>query len=119
MTPDSLRPLLEEGVILVFSKVLNASHHVRACCAVEFDHRKGFHVVERNLKQLRKAASSGSGMVLLQFKDGKILPVSEYGENPVMELPPEREEEILQRLPRFDFTARVQAQRLVRKFGPA
>ena len=54
MTPDSLRPLLEEGVILVFSKVLNASHHVRACCAVEFDHRKGFHVVERNLKQLRK-----------------------------------------------------------------
>ena len=58
-------------------------------------------------------------MVLLQLKDGKILPVSEYGENPVMELPPEREEEILQRLPRFDFTARVQAQRLVRKFGPA
>ncbi len=117
MTSDSLKPLLVQGVILVFAKILNASHNVRACGAVEFDHRRGFHIVERSLKQLRRAAADGEGMLLMQLKDGKILPVSEFGETSVTELPPEREEEILQRLPRFDFTAQVQAQRLVKKFG--
>ena len=37
MTADHLKQLLENGVTLVFAKILNASHNVRGCCALELE----------------------------------------------------------------------------------
>lgn len=117
MTADFLKQKLEDGTMLVFAKILNASHNVRGCCAVELDRRKGFRVVEQNLKQIRRAIASEGGILLLQLRDDRILPVGSFGEKTVTELPQELEEETFQRLPRYDFTAKVQAQRLMRKLG--
>ncbi len=116
MTSDFLKEKLKGGAMLVFAKILNATHNVRGCCAIELDKRNGFRMIEQNLKQVRKAISA-EGILILQLKDDKILPVSSFGENIVTELPEEMEEEIFQLLPRNDFTAKVQAQRLLRKLG--
>ena len=114
MTADHLKQLLENGVTLVFAKILNASHNVRGCCALELDRRKGFRMVEQNLKQIRRAVS---GILLLQIREDRLTAVGSFGEGIVTELPLEMEEETLQHLPRYDFSAKVHAQKLLKKLG--
>jgi len=118
MTAAELREPLMQGVKLVFAKRLNEQHQVRAVMAVTFDRRKGFHVVEKSLKQLRSAIEREGGVYFLALADGKFLPVTEFREALVAgEFPSEREQEICGALPRFDFTVQVQSQRLLRKIG--
>jgi len=116
MTADHLKQLLENGVTLVFAKILNASHNVRGCCALELDRRKGFRMVEQNLKQIRRAVS-GEGILLLQIREDRLTAVGSFGEQIITELSPEMEEETLQHLPRYDFSAKVHAQKLLKKLG--
>ena len=105
MTFEDLKNRLEDGTVLVFGKILNATHNVRGCGAMELDHRKGFRIVEQSLKQIRKAVTA-DGILILQI-----------GEEVVTDLPDELEEEPLQKLPRFDFSAKVHAQKVLRKLG--
>ena len=117
MTVPELREALIQGGKLVFAKRLNEQHQARAVMAVTFDRRKGFHVVEKSLKQLRSAIEREGGVYLLALEESRFVPVTEYRENPVTEFPPEREQELCENLPRFDFTVQVQSQRLLRKIG--
>ncbi len=118
MTPAQLRTaLMDDGVLLVFATHLNEERKVRGGWCVTFDRRKGFHVVERKLKQLRSAVEREGGIYLLALKDDKIIPCTPYQENLVTELPEEQEQEIYGKLPRYDFTAQVQVQRLLKKIG--
>ena len=105
MTFEDLKNRLEDGTVLVFGKILNATHNVRGCGAMELDHRKGFRIVEQSLKQIRKAVTA-DGILILQIR-----------EEVVTDLPEELEEETLQKLPRFDFSAKVHAQKVLRKLG--
>ena len=70
MTFEDLKNRLEDGTVLVFGKILNATHNVRG-----------------------------------------------FGEEVVTDPPEELEEETLQKLPRFDFSAKVHAQKVLRKLG--
>lgn len=117
MTAAELREALMRGIKLVFAKRLNAQHQVRAVMAVTFDRRKGFHVVEKSLKQLRSAVEREGGVYFLALADDKFLPVTEFREALASEIPQEREQEICGALPRFDFTVQVQSQRLLKKIG--
>ena len=102
MTFEDLKNRLEDGTVLVFGKILNATHNVRGCGAMELDHRKGFRIVEQSLKQIR---------------EDRLTPVCSFGEEVVTDLPEELQEETLQKLPRFDFSAKVHAQKVLRKLG--
>lgn len=117
MTIEQLKKSLDEGAKIVFAKRLNEHHNVRACYVIQFDRRKGYHVVEQKARQIRLTMENEGGIYLLTLKDDKIHAPTPYGENLVTDMPPEQEEEIYQMLPRFDLTARVQSQRLLKKIG--
>jgi len=113
---DMIRRYLESGVKIVYAKRLNAKHTVRSCYVLQFDRRKGFHSIEQNTRQLRVTMENDGGILLLVFKDQKILPAfEEYGFELITDIPLESEEEIYQQLPRYDFTIQVQVQRIIRK----
>ena len=116
MTFEDLKNRLEDGTVLVFGKILNATHNVRGCGAMELDHRKGVRIVEQSLKQIRKAVTA-DGILILQIREDRLTPVCSFGEEVVTDLPEELEEETLQKLPRFDFSAKVHAQKVLRKLG--
>ncbi len=114
---EQLKQSLESGAKLVFAKRLNEKAQVRSCYVIQFDRRKGFHIVEQKARQIRITMENEGGVYFLALKDDKIRPVTEFGDALVRELPEDREEEIFQLLPRYDFTAQVQAQRLMKKIG--
>ncbi len=116
MTIDSLKKDLMNGAALVFAKRLNEKHTIRACFALVFDRRKGYHIVEQSPKQVRKFMED-AGIYLIQLKDEKMIPVTAYGDQLVHDIPEESEEDIFQQLPRYDFTAQVQTQRMLKRIG--
>jgi len=119
MTPEDLRRNLESGAECIFARRPGEKGSVRGVFALTFDRRKGFHAVERSLKQLRRTASE-SGVLFLVFGETRIAPLSGlYGESPVSELPedPAALEALLQTLPRFDLTVRVRMQNTLKKIG--
>ena len=119
MTADDLRKNLEAGAECVFALRPGEKGAVRGVFALTFDRRKGFHSVERSLRQLRRAASEG-GVLFLAFGESRIAPVSGlYGERIVNELPEDAAEleAFLRNLPRFDLTVRVRMQNTLKKIG--
>ena len=67
----------------------------------------GFLPVKSGRRSTRLAEIAASNMTA----------VGSFGEQIITELPPEMEEETLQRLPRYDFSAKVHAQKLLKKLG--
>ena len=119
MTADDLRKNLETGAECVFALRPGEKGSVRGVYALTFDRRKGFHAVERNLRQLRRTASEG-GVLFLVFGENRIAPLSGlYGEETVHELPEDAAalEAFLRNLPRYDLTVRVQMQNTLKKIG--
>lgn len=119
MTADDLRKNLETGAECVFALRPGEKGSVRGVFALTFDRRKGFHSVERSLKQLRRTASE-NGVLFLIFGENRIAPLSGlYGERIVNELPEDDAalEEFLRGLPRFDLTVRVRMQNTLKRIG--
>ena len=119
MTAEDLRKNLETGAECVFARRPGEKGSVRGVFALTFDRRKGFHAVERSLKQVRRTASE-SGVLFLVFGETRIAPLSGlYGEGLVNELPEDAGalEEILQSLPRYDLTVRVRMQNTLKRIG--
>ena len=119
MTADDLRKKLESGAECVFARRPGEKGSVRGVFALTFDRRKGFHAVERSLRQIRRTASE-NGILFLVFGETRIAPLSGlYGEEIVRELPEDDPslESYLQTLPRCDLTARVRMQNTLKKIG--
>ena len=119
MTAEDLRKKLEKGAECVFARRPGEKGSVRGVFALTFDRRKGFHAVERSLKQVRRAASE-CGVLFLVFGETRIAPLSGlYGEGLVNELPEDASalEAFLQTLPRYDLTVRVRMQNTLKKIG--
>lgn len=119
MTADDLRKNLESGAECVFARRPGENGSVRGVFALTFDRRKGFHAVERSLRQVRRCAAE-NGLLFLVFGETRIAPLSGlYGEQIVRELPEDGSalESFLQALPRYDLTVRVRMQNTLKKIG--
>ena len=119
MTAEDLRKNLETGAECVFARRPGEKGSVRGVFALTFDRRKGFHAVERSLKQVRRVASE-CGVLFLVFGETRIAPLSGlYGEGLVNELPEDAAglETFLRDLPRYDLTVRVRMQNTLKKIG--
>lgn len=103
--------------LLVFAKRMNERQEVRSCYALTFDRRRGFHVIEQKGRQLRNVMEQGGGIYLFHLKEDKLIPVTEFGDCAITELPEEMEQEVYQKLPRYDLTAQVQIKKLMKKIG--
>ncbi len=119
MTVPEIKAALMDGAKLFFAKQYTENEEIRALWGVTFDRRKGFHVVEKKLKQVRSIIEREGGAYLLKIKDDNLIGVTPYGQNLITELPedPDAEREIYQKLPRYDFTQQVQSQKLLKKIG--
>lgn len=119
MTIPEIKTALMDGAKLFFAKQYTENEEIRALWGVTFDRRKGFHVVEKKLKQVRSIIEREGGAYLLKIKDDNLIGVTQYGQNLITELPedPVEEREIYQKLPRYDFTQQVQSQKLLKKIG--
>ncbi len=118
MTHEQLKKaIMDDGALLVYAAHRNEERKVRGCWCMTFDRRKGFHVVERNLKQLRKAIEVDGGIYIQALKDEKLISCTPYQDKLITELPEDSEQEIFGKLPPNDFTAQVQVKRLLKKLG--
>ena len=119
MTIPEMKTALMDGAKLFFAKQYTENEEVRGLWGVTFDRRKGFHVVEKKLKQVRSIIEREGGAYLLKIKDDHLIGVTQYGQELVTELPDDEAEaqEIYQKLPRYDFTQQVQSQKFLKKLG--
>ena len=117
MTIPEMKTALMDGAKLFFAKQYTENEEVRGLWGVTFDRRKGFHVVEKKLKQVRSIIEREGGAYLLKIKDDHLIGVTQYGQELVTELPDDEAEAqaIYQKLPRYDFTQQVQSQKFLKK----
>ena len=119
MTVAEMKTALMDGAKLFFAKQYTENEEVRGLWGVTFDRRKGFHVVEKKLKQVRSIIEREGGAYLLKIKDDHLIGVTQFGQELVTELPEDEWEaqEIYQKLPRYNFTQQVQSQKFLKKLG--